>query len=69
MTIPISTKQRATLSALSAEVQHAQKRVDAYVLAIIEGAEGVPEAWQGASVTEAGLVLGDVPAPLEPPAP
>ena len=65
-TSPLSTKQRATLAAFGQERAAVNARETIYVLAIIEGADGVPDAWQGASVTDAGLVLGDVPAPPAP---
>ena len=65
-TILLSDKQKATLASFDRERAAVNARENIYVLAIIEGADGVPEAWQGASVTDAGLVLGDVPAPPAP---
>lgn len=70
-TITLTAKQRASLNTLTVEAQAAQKRAELYTLAIVEGADGVPDAWNGLTLTDAGLVLGDVPlvAPSEPPTP
>lgn len=58
-TIPLTTKQRASLTALSTQKEQLAARENAYVLAILEGALDVPEKWSGITVTDAGLVLGD----------
>lgn len=66
-TIPLTPKQRARLAEMQGAVSAASATANAYTLAIVESATDAPEGWQGLSITDAGLVLGDAPAPSEGP--
>jgi hypothetical protein len=57
-TISLSDKQRASLAAFREQREAINARENLYVLAILEGAKGVPDAWSGVTITDAGLVLG-----------
>ncbi len=66
-TIPLTAKQHETLANLNLDTERAQSRSAAYVQALLDGANDLPEKFNGATLTVEGLVLGDIPT--EPPTP
>ena len=67
ITIPITEKQRATLTQLQSAVHTAQEKATVYTVAILDGADGVPEQFAGITLGPDGLVLGDAPDAGAPP--
>lgn len=67
-TIPLTAKQRATYIAVQQEANASQQRASVYLQALMDSAEDMPTQFRGITLTDAGLVLGDVaPGPLSPP--
>lgn len=66
-TISITEKQRANIGALNSAITDANARFSSYTQAILDSVKELPE-WSGLTLTDAGLVLGDVPAAPIPPA-
>ena len=65
-TVPLTTTQRTNLLALNQSVTDANTRASHYAQAIIDGAPDVPERYGPLTITEAGLVLADLPPKPEP---
>ena len=59
LTIPLTARQRETLGTLLATATAANRDVNAFCIALIEGVPNPPRVWGGYALTPAGLVVGD----------
>ena len=67
LTIPLTARQRETLGTLLATATAANRDVNAFCIALIEGVPNPPRVWGGYALTPAGLVVGDAPHAARPP--
>ncbi len=62
-TIPLTPRQRTTLSALMRVADDARNTVNAYCIAVIEGAADGPAEFSTFELSDAGLMVNDpIPA-------
>ncbi len=66
-TIPLTPKQHAAIAQLQAQADAATKAVAVYTAAVIDSNSEAPAAFQGMTLTDDGLVLGDAPATTQEP--
>ena len=66
-TVLVTPKQRTTLLAMQQAAGEAQGKINAYLLAVLDGDPDVPPTFNGMQLTDDGVVLGDIPAVPEAP--